>query len=322
MKALVLTETGPAIRDIAEPEPKPGHLVVKVHANALNRADLAMAAGHMHGARGGAGTVLGMEWSGEVAEVGEGVEGFAAGDRVMGSGGGFAQYVSTPAIHALRLPEANMSFEEAACLPVALRTMHNAVVTVGELKPGQSVLIQGASSGVGLMGLQIARLMGAAKVIGSSTNAARRARLSEFGADLAVDTRDFAWVQQVLDFTDGQGVDLIVDNVSGPLVTPNLKATKVLGRIVNVGRLGGQRTEFDADLHALRRITYVGVTFRTRTLAEVDEINRAMVRDLWPAVSERRLTLPVDRVFPFEEAAQALEHMRANRHFGKIVLRH
>jgi NADPH:quinone reductase len=250
------------------------------------------------------------------------VTGFSVGERVMGSGGGFSEYVVASAAHVLRLPDANMSFEEAACLPVGLRTMHDALVNMGQLRPGQSVLIQGASSGVGLLGLQIARLMGAGKIIGSSTNPARRPRLAEFGADLAVDSRKPSWVQEVLDFTDGDGVDLVVDNVSGPLVTPNMRATKILGRIVNVGRLGGQRTEFDADLHALRRITYVGVTFRTRTLDEIDAVNRSMVADLWPAVTERRLTLPIDSVFPFADALQALEHMRANRHFGKIVLRH
>jgi NADPH:quinone reductase len=322
VKAVVLTEKGPAICDVAQPQPEAGEVLVKVHANGLNRADLAMASGHMHGSRGGVGTVLGLEWAGEIAALGEGVTGLEVGDRVMGSGGGFSEYVATPAVHVLRLPDANMSFEEAACLPVALRTMHDALVGQGSLKPGQSVLIQGATSGVGLMGLQIARLLGAGKVIGSSTTAERRGRLAEFGADLAVDTRKSTWVQEVLDFTDGEGVDLIVDNVSGPLVTPNMRVTKILGRIVNVGRLGGQRTEFDADLHALRRITYLGVTFRTRTLAEIDAVNRAMVADLWPAVTERRLTLPIDSVFPFSEAMKALEHMRANRHFGKIVLRH
>jgi len=158
-------------------------------------------------------------------------------------------------------------------------------------------------------------------VVGSSSDPGRRARLSEFGADLAVDSRDAGWVQRVIDFTDGQGVDLIVDQVSGPLLTQNMQATKILGRIVNVGRLGGDVGEFNADLHALRRITYVGVTFRTRTAAEMEAINRAMVEDLWPAVADRRLSLPIDSVFPFEAALAALDKMRANLHFGKIVLR-
>ena len=321
MRAVVLTETGPELRDIPKPEPKPGQILVKVHANALNRADLAMAAGHLHGARGGVGAVLGLEWAGEITALGEGVTGFAPGDRVMGSGG-FADYVAVPVGQVLRIPDANLSFEEAACFPVALRTMHNAILTVGAMQPGETVLIQGASSGVGLLGMQIARAMGAGAVIGSSTNAGRRARLAEFGADLAIDTQDPACVQAVLDFTDGKGVDLIVDQISGALVSPNMRATRILGRIVNVGRLGGMKAEFDADLHALRRITYTGVTFRTRTPDEVAAINTAMVDDLWPLLSERHFAMPIDSVFELGAFEDALSRMRANAHFGKIVLRH
>jgi len=157
------------------------------------------------------------------------------------------------------------------------------------------------------------------------------ARLKEFlaamtglshGANLAIDTSDPDWVQAVLDSTGGKGVDLIVDQVSGGLVTPNMRAARILGRIVNVGRLGGQKTEFDADLHALRRITYIGVTFRTRTPQEVAEITRALLADLTPALEAGRFRMPIDSVFPLEDFAQALAKMRANEHFGKIVLRH
>jgi NADPH2:quinone reductase len=212
-----------------------------------------------------------------------------------------------------------MSYVQAATLPVALQTMHDAVVTNGRLKAGESVLIQGASSGVGLMGLQIAKAMGAKLVIGSSTNAARRARLKEFGADLAIDTKDPAWPDHVLEATGGKGVDLIVDQVSAS-ANQNMKAAAVKGRIVNVGRLGGAKGEFDFDRHALKRIQYIGVTFRTRSLEEVREITRRMRADLWSLVETGKLTLPIDRTFPLEEAAAALAHMRSSAHFGKIVL--
>ena len=213
-----------------------------------------------------------------------------------------------------------MSWEQAATLPVALQTMHNAVVTAGRLKAGESVLIQGASSGVGLMGLQIAKLKGARLVMGSSTNAQRRERLKEFGADLAIDTTEPEWSERVLAATDKKGVDLIVDQVSASVANQNLKAAAVLGRIVNVGRLGGFKGEFDFDLHAAKRIDYIGVTFRTRSLEEVREINRLVRQDLWGAVEEGKLRLPIDKTFPLAEAAAALAHMRANAHFGKIVL--
>jgi NADPH2:quinone reductase len=213
-----------------------------------------------------------------------------------------------------------MSFEQAATLPVSLITLHNALVTAGRLRPGESVMIQGASSGVGLMGLQIAKLMGAKVVVGSSTNDGRRARLKEFGADLAVDTRDPAWPDTVLTATDGKGVNLVVDMLSGPVVAQTMRATALLGRIVNVGRLAGMKAEFDFDLHALRRIDYIGVTFRTRTLEEVREIGRRMHADLWRAVTAGKLRLPIDRRFRLDEALAAQAHMRENKHFGKIVL--
>jgi NADPH2:quinone reductase len=320
MKAAVVTEQGLAIRDIATPQPKPNELLVRVRAAGLNRADLLAVMGSPgHGS--GPGTVIGLEFAGEVAEVGSEVTGFKPGDRVMSSGsGGYAEYAVCDAARASPIPANNMSFPQAAVLPTALQTMHDAVVTNGRLKAGEAILIQGASSGVGLMGLQIARLMGAKTVIGTSTNPERRARLKEFGADLALDSKDPKWHEAALAATDGKGVDVVVDMLSGPTVNQSLAATKILGRIVNVGRLAGMKSEFNFDLHAMRRIDYVGVTFRTRSPAEVREIVRRMREDLWAALEEGKLHLPIDRSFPLDEAVAAQAHMRANAHFGKIVL--
>ena len=124
----------------------------------------------------------------------------------------------------------------------------------------------------------------------------------------------------MLKATGGKGVDLIVDQVSGPVANQNLKATTVLGRIVNVGRLGGIKGEFDFDLHAARRINYIGVTFRTRSVEEIREIFAEVRRDIWPAVESRKLQLPIDKVFAFDEIGKAFEHMEANKHLGKIVV--
>jgi NADPH2:quinone reductase len=320
MKAFVYGTDGAAIGDVAQPEPTNTQVLVRVHACGLNRADLGMTKGHVHGAAGGVGTVLGMEWAGEIAALGRDAVGLKLGDRVMGSGAAaFAEYTLADHIRLFKIPD-GMSFETAATLPVALTTMHNALVAVGGLRPGRSVLIQGASSGVGLMALQLARLKGAKTVIGSSTDAGRRSRLCDFGATLAIDSSDPGWVDQVLQATSGEGVDLIIDQVSGPLANQNLAATKVMGRIVNVGRLGGTHADFNFDLHAARRISYVGVTFRSRTLEEIREIFRQVRGDIWPAVSSGRLSLPIDKVFPFAEIAAAFAHMEANRHLGKIVV--
>ncbi len=135
-----------------------------------------------------------------------------------------------------------------------------------------------------------------------------------------MDSSDPGWVDQVLEATGGEGVDLIVDQVSGPVASQNLKATKVKGRIVNVGRLGGTHADFNFDLHAARRINYIGVTFRTRTMEEVREIFDEVRKDIWGAVESRKLQLPIDKVFRFEDIGKAFEHMEANKHLGKIVV--
>jgi len=221
MKAYVYGANGPTITDASQPTPKGAQVLVKVRACGLNRADLGMTKGHVHGSRGGVGTVLGMEWAGEVAALGPEAKGVAVGDRIMGSGAAaFAEYTLGDSGRILRTPS-NMNFEEAATLPVALTTMHNAVVTNGALQMGQTVLVQGASSGVGLMAMQIAKLKGARLVVGSSTNAMRRGRLKEFGADLAIDSSDPAWVEQVLAATNREGVDLIIDQYRRYLPHPD-----------------------------------------------------------------------------------------------------
>ena len=321
MKAVVLSDEGLAVREVPIPEPKASEVLVKVGASGLNRADLIMAAGRPHGALGGAGTIAGLEWAGEVAEVGSDVPEFRPGDRVMCSGaGGYAEYAVTDWGRVCPVPKAAASPVKAATLPIALQTMHDALVTNGRLTAGESVLIQGASSGVGIMAIQIARLKGAGTVLATSRDACRRARLAEVGADAVLDPGDSQWVEQAREATGGKGVDLTIDQVSGGLANQTMQAAAVLGRIVNVGRLGGFTAEFDFDLHALKRIDYIGVTFRTRSVEEVRAINAAMRADIWEAVEDGTLSLPIDRTFPLEQAAEAQAHMRANAHFGKIVL--
>jgi len=322
MKAVVQAGSeGVRIAEVEAPRPGPDDVLVRVLACGLNRADVGMAAGQMHGSLGGPGTLIGMEWAGEVMEMGAAVKGLRVGDRVMGSGkGAFAEYAVADYGRVTPLPDTAMGCEQAVTLPVALQTMHDALVTNGGLKRGDAVLIQGASTGVGLMGLQIARLMGAGFVIGTSTTPERRERLKEFGAQLALDSRQDDWPQQVREATGDKGVDLIVDQLSGTQVNQNMQAAALRARIVNVGRLAGMRGEFDFDLHALKRIQYIGVTFRTRSVQEVREVNRRMRADLGEALAAGHLALPIDRIFPFVEAAQALAHMARNAHFGKVVL--
>jgi NADPH:quinone reductase len=321
VKAVVVGESGVEVREVPKPAPGPNEVLIAVRASSLNRADLIVASGQRHGSVGGVGARIGLECAGEVEAVGNAVTTVKPGERVLASAaGGLAQYVTTDAGRVHRIPGNNMTYAQASCLPVALQTMHNAIVTAGRLKRGDTLLIQGASSGVGLMGLQIGKLMGAALVIGTSTNAQRRARLKEFGCDLALDSSDPSWPVQVKQATGDKGVNVIVDMVSGSVANQNLEAAAVLGRIVNVGRLGGNKGEFNFDLHALKRIDYIGVTFRTRSLDEIRDINRAMRADLWPAVESGKLSLPIYKTFPLDDIAAALALMKANQHFGKIAI--
>jgi NADPH2:quinone reductase len=320
MKAAVVTEAGLEIREVPQPKPKPNEVLVRVRATGLNRADLPgiYGAGQHHR---NPGTIPGLEWSGEVVECGADAKAFKPGDRVLCTGqAGYAEYAVSDWGRTTPVPANNMTWEQAATLPSALGTMHDAIVTNGRLKSGETILIQGASSGVGLMGLQIAKLKGGRLVIGSSTNDSRRARLKEYGADLAIDTRQADWPDTVVKATGGKGVDVIIDMISASVANQNMAASSVLGRIINVGRLGGGRGEFDYDLHAQKRIAYIGVTHRTRSLDELREEVRRMREDLWGAVTAGTLRLPIDRVFKLDDAEAAQAHMRTNSHFGKIVL--
>ena len=319
MKAAVSSDAGLVVRDVPKPQPKPNEILVRVRAASLNRADLAAARGT--GFHGSMGAALGLDWSGEVVEVGPDIQGgFKPGDHVMCAGsGGYAEYAVADWGRTVRKP-ANLTFEQAATLMVAVSTMHDALVTNGRLRKDEAVMIQGASSGVGLMGLQIAKLLGARLVIGTSTNAARREKLTTFGADMTVDTGKPGWHDEVLKATDGKGVDLIIDQVSGPVAIGNLMSAAIKGRIVNVGRLGGGKAEFDFDLHARRRITYIGVTHGTRSVDELREETRAMWADLAGPIGAGKLRLPIDKVYPLDQALAAQAYMKANEHFGKIVL--
>jgi NADPH2:quinone reductase len=319
MKAGVASPDGVIIQDVPQPKPKPTDILVKIKAVALNRADLGSARGDTsHGAA--AGRPVGSEFAGEVVEVGGEVRDFKPGDRVMcHSPGSHAEFAVSDHGRAMKVPD-GMGFEQAATLPIGLNTLHNALVTAGRMKAGEFVMVQGASSGVGIIGLQVAKLMGAKLVVGTSTNEERRAKLKEFGADLAVDTRDPKWPEQVLTATDGKGVHLTVDMLSGATVSQTMQATALLGRIVNIGRLAGMKAEFDFDLHARKRIDYIGVTFRTRTVEEVRDILIKMRADLWDDIKAGRIRVPIDKTYPLAEARAGHEHMRANKHFGKILL--
>jgi NADPH:quinone reductase len=233
--------------------------------------------------------------------------------------GAFAKRATVDQRLALPVPD-HLSWEEAAAVPVTFLTAHDALVSNGELAEGDGVLVHAASSGVGVAAIQIARLLGADPVLGTSRSPEKLDELVPLGLDVGIDTgaRDFA--DAVAEATGGRGVDVIVDNVGASAAAGNLACAAIGARWVNVGRLGGRRAEIDLDELSRKRVRLIGVTFRTRTVDEHAEVVRRAGEDLLPLLAEGRLRPVVHEVFPLEEADRAEDRLAADAHVGKLVL--
>jgi NADPH2:quinone reductase len=309
-------------QDTAQPEPGPGELLMRVKATALNRADLYQLKGTYDPTQRPAdGIIAGLEAVGEVAALGKGAAGFKIGDRIMSiCSGGFAEFAAVD--HRLAMPvPARLTWEEAATIPIACMTEHNALITNARLQPGEAVVVNAASSGVGVAAIQIAKLFGAQPVIGTASTPAKLAALTALGMDVGINYRTENFADVVLAATDGVGADVIIDHVGGAWLPQNLHCMAVKGRLVSVGRLGQTSGELDLELMARKRLLLIGVTFRTRTLDEKIAIVRRVVADLLPVLADGRLRPVIDRIFPLEEAPAAQAYMESNMQIGKIVLK-
>jgi NADPH:quinone reductase-like Zn-dependent oxidoreductase len=315
------------VTDVADPTPGPGQLLVRVRAAGLNRADLAVRAGTYVVGTGRTAPparpfTAGGELAGEVMAVGDAAEGdWRVGDRVMAQGAGYAELAVVDARLALPAPPV-LSWEEAGALPVALLTMHDALVTNGRWAPGEHVVVHAVSSGVGVIGAQLALHLGAPTVVGTSRTAAKRDRLAALLGEpdrfAACDPTEL--VATVARMTDGHGADVVVDNVGAAVLADTLEAMAILGRIVQVGRLGGRTGTLDLDELARKRVSLIGVTFRTRTTEERPAVVAAAWRDLADAVTAGVLRPPVHAVFPLADAVAAQEALARDEHVGKLVL--
>jgi NADPH2:quinone reductase len=321
MKAVTLGDDGVEIKDLPNPEPTSEQVLVKVKSCGLNRSDLLETQGQSFGHTGGDTKIIGGEFAGEIVELGEGVEDLKVGDKVMCRGGsGWAEYAVANHKRAIKFNPEQISWEQAASIQGNLQTMHDAIVTNGKFISGQSVFIQGASSGVGIIGLQIAKALGASLVLGSSTNQNKLSKLSSYGADILIDTSKENWLDKVLDVTEGKGVDVLIDMLSGDFVNKNMEATKINGHLINIGRLAGMNVNFNYDLHAKRRLHYVGTTGRTRSVEENLDVARVANKDLWDHVVDGKIRHVIFKTFRLNEASDALNIMNENKHFGKLVL--
>jgi len=311
------------LREVPKPEPRPGELLIRVRATALNRADLYQLKGAYptQALAGGSLTIAGLEAAGEVVAIGENVSGFALGDRLMAMcAGGYAEFTALDYRLAMPVPE-RLSWEEAATIPVAYMTEHDALVTNARVQAGDAVLIHAATSGVGVAAIQIAKLLGANPVMGTAGTPSKLAALASLGIDLGINYRTETFAERVLAKTNGGGVNVIIDHVGGAYLGENLRCLAIKGRLVSVGRLGQGAGELDLELLALKRLHLIGVTFRTRTIEEKISIAQRCQAELLPALADGRLRPVIDRIFPLEQAREAQIYMASNTQIGKIVLR-
>jgi NADPH2:quinone reductase len=326
MKAVLFDgKGGPEIvrfADTTDPAPARGEVLVRVRAAALNRADLLQRRGLYPPPPGTREDIPGLELAGEVAAVGAGVTAWKAGDRVMAIASGEAQAELAVAHERMlvRIPDA-LSFEDAAAIPEACVTSHDALFTIGALRPGWPVLIHAVGSGVATAALQIAKAAGAT-VIGTSRTADKLERARALGLDhgILVAKDDARFAEEVRRITGKRGCPLVLDFVGAPYAAENLAALAAGGRVVVIGTMGGPKAQLDLGLLMRARGAIVGTVLRPRPIEEKIAATQAFAKDVLPLVASGAVKPVVDAVLPAARAREAHERMERNESFGKLVL--
>lgn len=298
------------------PEAGPGEILIRVRAAGVNRADVLQRQGR-YPPPPGAPETLGLEVAGEVAALGPGAPRWREGDRVAAllAGGGYAEFAAVDARHALPVPR-ELDWPEAAALPETVFTIWANVFETGALRPGETLLVHGATSGIGVTAIMMARLHGA-RVAATARGSSKAEAARRLGADPAVDSTAEDWVQAVREFG---GADVTLDMVGGDYVQKNLAALNPSGRLVNIAYQAGAKVELDLRPVMLKRLTITGSTLRGRSADEKARLAAAIEANVWPWVIDGRLRVTVDRAFPLREAAAAHARMESGEHVGKIVL--
>lgn len=324
MRAIVVSAPGGVEalveREVPLPEVGPGQIRVCVRATAVNRADLLQRRGRYPAPPGAPADILGLEYAGVIEAVGEEVSLWKPGDRVMGlvGGGGYAEAVVVHEREALPIPE-NLSFQEAAAVPEAFITAHDALFTRLGLGIGERLLIHAVGSGVGTAALQLAVAAGAT-VYGTARAAWKLERAASLGLELAIDAGREDFAEVVLRHTGGEGVHAILDLAGGAYLAGNLRALAPLGRSVVVGTVAGSAAELNLGLLLAKRLTLVGTALRSRPFEEKIAATRAFQHHVLPLLSSGRVRPVIDRVYPLRAVREAHLRMEANQNFGKIVL--
>ncbi|PYO77512.1 MAG: NAD(P)H-quinone oxidoreductase [Gemmatimonadetes bacterium] len=325
MKAVIITRPGgPEVLEIQErpmPEPGIGQIRVRVHASALNRADLLQRMGNYPVPPGYPADIAGMEYVGEVDALGEGSMAWKVGDRVMGiiGGAGHAEYLCVHEREAMPAPRTTAT-EEAAAIPEAFLTAWDALFKRLDLRSGETVLIHAVGSGVGTAALQIAKVAGA-RVIGTSRSPDKLSRAKQLGLDTGIDSSRGDWANEIETAVGEQRVNAIVDLVGGNYLDGNLRVLALKGRIVLVGMTAGALTQFNMGTLLRKRLTIVGTMLRSRELEEKIALAREFAERGVPLFELSALKPVVDSVFSFDQIRDAHKLMESNATFGKIVLR-
>jgi len=308
------------VREVPTPEPGPGAVRVRVHAAGVNRADLLQRRGRYPAPGDAPQDILGLEYAGIVDQVGAGVTRFRPGDRVMGiiGGGAYAEAVVVPESHAIPIPD-GLSFEEAAAIPEAFITAHDALFTLLGLGAGERLLVHAVGSGVGVAALQLAREAGAT-VFGTARSPWKLDRARELGLDHGIRTEGVGFADEVLERTGGAGVNAMLDLVGGAYLADNLRALAPKGRMAVVGLVSGSRAELDMGLLLRKRLTLIGTALRGRTAEEKAAATRAFADHALPLFAAGPIRPVVDAVYPMDQAAEAHRRMESNLNFGKLVL--
>ena len=327
MKAVTITKHGGieglAVQEVEKPpRPTADRVRVRVRAAGLNRADILQRLGHYPAPPGYPQNIPGLEFAGEVDEVGEEVRAWKSGQRVFGitAGGAQAEYVVVPENHLAEIP-ANLDWAEAAAVPEVFITAHDALFTRAKLRPGETMLVHAAGSGVGTAAIQLARAAGA-KAFGTSRTADKLERAREFGLNgaLVIGDDPGALVEAVRSWTGGRGVNVIIDLVGARYLDANLKALAAKGRLVLVSTSAGAEAMLDFSTVMRKRLTIVGTVLRARSAEEKATATRLFVEQVVPLLAEGTITPVVDRVYKLEEIREAHARMESNESFGKIVL--
>jgi putative PIG3 family NAD(P)H quinone oxidoreductase len=323
VRAVVVSEPGgPEVlveADVPDPVAGPGEVVLEVAAAGVNRADVLQRQGH-YPPPPGAPDWPGLESSGRVIEVGEGVGGWSVGDEACAllSGGGYAEKATVPAGQLLPVPH-GVGLVEAAALPEAACTVWSNVFMLGGLRPGETLLVHGGASGIGTMAIQLARRVGARVAVTAGSEHKLEA-CAQLGAEILVNYREQDFVAEVRTATGGAGADVVLDIIGAAYLARNVDALATNGRLVVIGLQGGTRAELNLGMLMSKRAAVLATSLRARPLREKAAIVASVVEHVWPLVADGMVKPVVDTTFPLARAAEAHRRLEASEHVGKVLL--